>query len=59
MAFLERDFARPDDIGDGAAFRLIVEIGGAVVDAQIRLADAAGEFLGRDQPATFRHVSLP
>ena len=30
---LEGDLAGPHDIGDGAAFRLIVEIAGAVVDA--------------------------
>src|SRR5439155_21447152 len=59
MAFLEGAIAGHDDIGNGAAFSLVVEIARAVEHAQVRLGEETGEFLGRDQPATLRHVSLP
>src|SRR5204863_1547952 len=59
MAFLERALAGHCDIGDAAARRLVLKIGRAVEDAQVRLADETGEFLARNQPAALCHALLP
>ena len=44
MAGLKTVAARHDDIGHAAAGRLIVKRGGAIEDAQVRLAEDLGEF---------------
>jgi hypothetical protein len=59
MSGLERVPPGHDEIGNTAAGGLIFEIGGAVEDTQIALAHKASKFLGRNQPATLRHATLP
>ena len=59
MPGFERMSPGHGDIGNGAAFRLIFEIGGAIEQPEVGLIEDAGEFRSGDEPVARWHVSPP
>src|SRR5437868_7783514 len=55
VAGLERMLAGHGDIGNATAFGLVFEIGGAIEQPKLRLAEHAGEFRGGDEPVVTCH----
>ena len=58
VAGLERALAGHGDIGNVAAFRLVFEIGGAIEQPKLGLAEHAGEFRGSDEPVVTGHSAF-
>ena len=46
------------DIGNGAAFRLVFESGGAIEQPKLGLGEDAGEFRGGYEPVMLCHVAV-
>jgi hypothetical protein len=58
MAGLEGVASGHRDIGDGAAFRLVFEIGGAIEQPKLGLTEDAGELRGANEPVMHCHVAI-